>query len=111
MLLPFVNKYKLVDPFKRNLENKEMLRKALQEAIDFSKDETSAVYSLKQLRKDNPLQILDEVMGAIMAGVDTSAHSFCSTLYFLKKNPEKLDKLVKELKDHGFDENTNLIEH
>ena len=111
MLLPFLNKYKLVDPFKRNHENNEMLRTTLQEAIDFSKDETSVLYNLREVMKDDPVQMLDDLMGVMMAGVDTSAHAFCTTLYFLKKNPEKLDKLIQELKDHGFDENTNMVEH
>jgi cytochrome P450 len=55
--------------------------------------------------------MLDDLMGVMMAGVDTSAHAFCTTLYFLKKNPTKLEKLVKELKAHGFDNSTDMVEH
>lgn len=111
LLLPFLNKYKLVDPFKRNNENNQMLRKTLQEAIDFSKDESSVLYNLRETMGHDPVQMLDDLMGVMMAGVDTSAHAFATTLYFLKRNPDKLAKLVEELRQHGFDKNSNMHEH
>jgi len=88
-----------------------MLRKTIQEAIDFSKDETSVMYGLRETMGNDPIQMLDDLMGVMMAGVDTSAHAFCTTMYLLKKNPEKLEKLTEQLKKHGFDKNTDMLEH
>lgn len=111
MLMPFVARSRFIDPFKRNHENNNMLRKKIQEMIDYSKDEESVLFNLREELKHDPVQMLDDLMSIMMAGVDTSAHAFSTTLYFLKKNPEKLQKLVKELKDHGYDKDTDMLEH
>ena len=112
IFMPFVNKYKLVEPFKRNAENNETLRKAFREAIAYTKDESSVLYSLRDALKDtDPEGMLDDLVGVTMAGIDTSAHAFCATLYFLKTHPEKLVKLQKELADNGLDGSTDMIKH
>ena len=36
----------------------------------------------------------------LFGGFDTTSHTITSALYFLKSNPDKLDKLIMELKDH-----------
>lgn len=110
LFLPFLNKKNLIDPFKRNNENNEMLRKTLQEAIDFSKDETSVLYNMRETMGHDPVQMLDDLMGVMMAGVDTSAHVFCTTLWLLKKNPDKLKILLEELDKHGLNKDCNMDE-
>ena len=111
VLLPFLNEYKLIEPFKTNYNNNETLREAFREAIAHTSDKESVLYSLQEELKDtDPEVILDDLIGVTMAGIDTSAHAFCATLYFLKKNPEKLVKLQKELADNGLCGSTNMIE-
>lgn len=110
LFLPFLNKRKIIDPFKRNNENNEMLRKTLQEAIDMSKDETSVLYNMRESMGHDPVQMLDDLMSVMMAGVDTSAHAFCTTLWLLKKNPDKLKILLEEFNKHGFNKDTNMDE-
>ena len=111
VLLPFLNEYKLIEPFKTNYNNNETLREAFREAIAHTRDKESVLYSLQEELKDtDPEVILDDLIGVTMAGIDTSAHAFCATLYFLKKNPEKLVKLQKELADNGLCGSTNMIE-
>lgn len=83
MLLPFLNKYKLVNPFKRNHENNKMLKKNLREAINFSKDENSVLFNLREIMKHDPEQMLDDLLCFALAGVDTSTHSFATVLYQL----------------------------
>jgi len=108
MILPFLNKYQLVNPYKRNHRNLKTLQEWVTKAIEQSKDELSVLYSLKQLEEITPDELLDDILGYILAGADTSSHAFCATLYQLKKNPEKFDKLMKELEENGFNKDTDM---
>lgn len=110
MIFPFINKYKLCNPYKRNHRNLAVLQDWIQKMIENTQDELSMVYSLKKLDEIPPEVLLDDIIGYILAGADTSAHSFCATLYQLKKNPEKLEKLMAEIKEHGFDKDSNMDE-
>ena len=77
VLLPFINKYKLVEPFKTNCKNNETLRQAFREAMMHTRDKTSVLYNLKDALKDTDSEtILDDLIGTTMAGIDTSAHTF-----------------------------------
>ena len=38
----------------------------------------------------------------LVGGTESTAHTLTSILYFLKKNPEKYDVLMKELSQYGF---------
>lgn len=108
MIAPFVNLNQLCEPFKRNHRNLAVLEEWLKKAIEKGADEDSMLFQLKQLKEIPPNVLLDDIKGYILAGADTSAHSFCATLYQLKKNPEKLAKLMDELKAHGFDKDTDM---
>lgn len=108
MILPFLNKYQLCNPYKRNHRNLKVLQGWIQKAIDNSRDELCVLYSLKQMDEIPPEVLLDDIIGYILAGADTSAHAFCATLYQLKKNPEKYDKLMQELRANGFDKDTDM---
>lgn len=108
MIFPFMNKYQMCNPYKRNHRNLKVLQAWIQEMIDNTQDELCMVYSLKKMKEIPRDVLLDDIIGYILAGADTSAHSFCSTLYQLKKNPEKLEKLMAEIKEHGFDENSDM---
>lgn len=69
------------------------------------------MYHIRDTLKDvDPEGMLDDLVGITMAGIDTSAHAFSATLYFLKTNLDKLAKLEKELVDNGLTGNTNMIE-
>lgn len=108
LILPFMNKYQLCNPYKRNHKNLAVLQEWIQKCIDHTQDKDCVLYQLKILDEITPDVLLDDIIGYILAGADTSAHGFCSTLYQLKKNPEKYDKLMAELKEHGFDQNTDM---
>lgn len=110
IIFPFINKYQLCEPFKRNHRNLKVLQDWLKKAIDNCQDELSMLYALKDLKEIPPDVLLDDLVGYILAGADTSAHGFCATLYQLKKNPEKLVKLMDELKSHGFTKDSNMDE-
>ena len=108
--LPIVNRRKLCNPFKRNQVNLETFKKCMIEAIQFSKDEKSISYILKNDKAINKEDMIDDLIGTMLAGNDTSAHLFCAVIYYCSKYPDTLEKLKKELREHGFDENTNLIQ-
>lgn len=46
----------------------------------------------------------------MVGGTDTTAHSMTSAMYYLKKYPEVLQKLRKEMSDNGFSKGANLEE-
>ena len=53
-------------------------------------------------------EIFDEIIGVIHAAHQTSHHTVCSTLYFIKKRPEWFAKLKNELEQAGVTANSNL---
>lgn len=107
---PIVNRKQLCNPFKRNQENLATFKKCMVEAIDFSKDTNSIAYVLKNEDSIKKEDMLDDLIGTMLAGNDTSAHLFCCMVYYINKYPHTKEKLLKEMKDHGFDENTNMNE-
>uniref|UniRef100_A0A7S3KQG3 Cytochrome P450 n=1 Tax=Euplotes crassus TaxID=5936 RepID=A0A7S3KQG3_EUPCR len=52
---------------------------------------------------------LDDLIGIMLAGTETTAHSLVSCLYFLNKYPEALKKLREELKSEGFTKTDDFI--
>jgi cytochrome P450 len=108
--LPVVNRKQLCNPFKRNQKNLATFKECMVEAIEYSNDSNSIAYVLKNddhIKKDG---MLDDLIGTMLAGNDTSAHLFCAVIFYCKKYPATMEKLMKELKENGFDENTNMHE-
>mmetsp|Transcript_28546 Transcript_28546/g.32629 ORF Transcript_28546/g.32629 Transcript_28546/m.32629 type:complete len:422 (+) Transcript_28546:174-1439(+) len=112
-ILPFLNDYRLVNPFKRNAVNTTTIVDCLKEAVNTSKDNESVCKALlgdsEKLSKDGVTydEIIDDLIVFMIAGSDTSSHATTSLLYFLKKsdacgNPHIHKKVMAELADHGF---------
>ena len=96
-LFSFLVEYKLVEPYITNAKNLEACYNALAEYLETSLDKDSVyflLYSSKQYTKHEC--IMDALM-MIFGGFDTSAHSLASMVRLLKRNPDKYDKLMKEL--------------
>lgn len=105
---PSLNKKNLINPFKRNEKNLQYHREALKEVISKVKDEKS-VY--KVLLKDSTYseeEVFGDVAAILVAGADTSSHTLAACLYYLKKYPETLEKLRKELKERGIVRDADL---
>lgn len=58
--------------------------------------------------KFTPEEIFDDLIGLIHAAHQTSHHTVCSTLYFIKKRPEWEAKLKDELKAAGLTPDADL---
>jgi hypothetical protein len=92
-IIPFVNKYNLINPFTRNKKNIDTIKNFLSEVIPLSKDEDSAY--------KKGITSIDDLIGYMIGGTDTTAFTMTSLLYYLKKNPRIEKKLHEELKTFG----------
>jgi len=101
-MLPFLNKYNLVNPFKRDNENIKVFKNAVKELLSESKDTKSIGYKLSHCDELTEQQKIDDMVAIMVGGAETTSHSLMSCLYFLKKYPENYKRLRKELEDNGF---------
>lgn len=101
-LLPFLNEMNLVNPFKRNKQNLDNFRAHLRKAISETKDEKSICKLLMEKEGLEPEKVFDDIVGFLVAGTETASHTLTVILYYLKKNPEKLVKVISELRSLGF---------
>lgn len=109
-LFPFVTQFEIVDPFKRNRHNLDTIREVMTKAINMTKDPNCVIMNFKNEPEISPEALRDDFLGTLLAGIDTSAHTFASTVYFLCKNPRVKAKLVEELKEHGLYNNPKIGE-
>lgn len=101
MLLPFLNDYNLINPFKRNDRNLKTFRGHLKEIMKSSKDPNSLCHKLFDIKELEYEKTVDDIIAFMIAGTDTSAHAVISILYFLKKYPDVEHKLRTELTNTG----------
>jgi len=102
LTLPILNKYNLVNPFKRDMKNIEIMKRTLHEITSKCKDEGSIYYKLTQDKDNKEEDIFEDIIGFMLAGTETTSHAIGSAIYFLKKNPNCLAKLMKEFESNGF---------
>ena len=96
-LLPFLAEYKLVEPFKTNARNVKECYNAVANYLDTSLDKDSVYHKLYSSGKFTKYECVMDVLMMLFAGFDTSARLVCAVVNLLKKNPEKLEKLMQEL--------------
>ena len=94
---PVLNEKNLVNPFKRDYKNVCEFRRVLKEFLKTTKDTESVFSKLKEEPNLNEDQILWDLITFLIAGTDTSAHIFCSALYFIQKDLDIAKKLKNEI--------------
>ena len=100
-LFPFLQRWKLAEPYKTNKVNVDHLTGILREYLETSDDKDSIYHELLKTGQFTKEECLMDCMNMMLAGFDTVAHFLTSILHYLKKSPDKLDKLKKELDTIG----------
>ena len=98
----FVAKYGLINPFKRDKRNVNVFKDNFKESINELSEENSIVNLVRSLNEIPEEILLDDIIGFLAGGADTSAHLITSAIYYLFRNKDKLDKLLVELDSFGF---------
>jgi hypothetical protein len=109
-LLPWVNNYTIFQPYKRDNVNLTTFRSLFRELVNLCNDPNSLckkVFAIGEYKFD---EIMDDMITMVVAGIETTSRTITTILFYLKKNPEKRELLIKELRDNGFDKNTNWEE-
>lgn len=102
-IFPFIQTYSLMNPYKSVMQNSITLYSAVRKYCDESKDENSLFNRLLKLGTIKREDIYWDIVGLIGAGMDTTADTISSTLYFLKKFPMVRAKLIEQLNNSGLD--------
>ena len=100
-IFPFLNKYNLVEPYKRTQENIKEFRNTLIEFLASSKDEECYYAQIKNTGKFTEDEMVSDLLLMLFAGSDTTSHATASILYFLKKFPDEAEKCLSEYKKVG----------
>jgi cytochrome P450 len=102
-VLPFLNKYNIVNPYKRNNINLTKMSQRFLEIFKASNDIDSVVYMMNhQMDGLTENQKLNDLITAMVGGSETSAHTLVSAFYYMSKYPEVYQKLKDELNQNGF---------
>jgi len=97
----FLSDYNLCNPFKRDQKNLDTYLNALKKMFENAKDPNSISKRILANSDLSHFEKLHDINAFMAAGAETSSHGVASTIFLLKKFPEKLEKLREELKNHG----------
>jgi len=100
-LLPFLNRYNLMNPWKRTWKNSETFKNCFRNIISLSKDPNSIATLLTQINKFSQEEIFDDLILLFIGGGDTSSHTLVSLFYYIAKNPNVKKKLLDEMNLNG----------
>ena len=107
-IFPFLATYDLADPYKTNAKNAKANYNALMKYLDESMDQDSVYYALYSSGKFTKQECVMDTLAMLFAGFDTSSRGLSGMIRMLKKAPEKLDKLKKELGKYEITKITSL---
>ena len=100
-IAPFLKTLKLTEPFKSNFRNHQAIYSALSRFLDMSEDSQSVYKQLLNTGEISKEEVFNDTLLLLFAGFDTTSHGICSTLYYLHKNPQILNKLKGALDKDG----------
>lgn len=107
---PFLSKYNLVNPFRRDHHNLNRFKEYIGGMIDEITDENSICHRIQTKSKIPKYDLIQDFVGFIFAGAETASHCLTVALYYLKKEPRVMEKLMKELDSKGFKKYEDNIE-
>ena len=97
---PVINQYNLLPIFRRNQRNLKNFKDCLRKAMEQVADVNSICYQLMQVENLDKHIILEDIVMFLLAGTETTSHAISSIMFYLKKYPDVLAKLSRELKQH-----------
>jgi cytochrome P450 len=106
----FITNLSFLQPFKRNWKNYQTFLNVFLGRVNDIKDQNCYYLQMKNDPAIAEEYLIDDLVWMFFAGSDTSAHMATSSLYYLKKNPQHLATLKKELEEHKLGRNDNWDE-
>jgi hypothetical protein len=110
MIFPFLNYYNIGNPFSTDKKNSDCLHDAFYRITKLSKDPNSICSKIPTDESYSDKDKAIDIFGFLLGGTETSAHTIIASLFWLKKNPQVLAKLMKELRDNGITKEADLKE-
>ena len=98
-ILAFLARYKLVEPYKTNAKNTATYYTSLVKYLDNCKDQDSVYYELYKSGNFTKHECVMDALMMLFGGFDTSSRVISGALCLLKKNTDKLEKLLHELEE------------
>ena len=111
LILPILNEFDLVNPFKRNLKNIDTFRATLKEFTAKCEDQDSIFFQLRENSDNKEDEIFEDLIFFMLGGTETSSHAITSAIFYLKKNASVLEKLLGELEKNGFTRSVQKVEN
>jgi cytochrome P450 len=103
-VFPFLFTNGWLYPNNLNKVNIAELRNTMREFLDKLDDEDAVYCKLINEHGFSQEDIFDDLLGLLHAAHQTSHHTVCSALYYIKKHPEWYDKIKSELNQVGVHE-------
>ncbi|CAI2366752.1 unnamed protein product [Moneuplotes crassus] len=107
-LFPFINDYNLLPPYTRIVRNVNRLTQRLHDFLKTCDDEDAVYLKLKNEGVFTEDELIQDMLLQLFAGSDTTSHSVVALFYYIKKNPEVYEKLVKLYEQQGITKNGDL---
>jgi cytochrome P450 len=93
VVFPFINKYDLINPYKRDKKNRDTLMAYIKNIASKGKDPKSVQYQVFKQSSCTQQEILEDLVFYMVAGSETSGRVVTTSLYYMKKYPETLENL------------------
>ena len=98
-IFQFLADYDLIDPYKTNAKNTNTYYTSLVKYLDNCEDQDSVYHELYKSGNFTKHECVMDALLMLFGGFDTSSRCLSGAICLLKKNPDKLDKLLHELKE------------
>lgn len=108
ILFPVTVDYNLCEPFKTNQKNISELWRVLSTYFKESSDRSSVYHKIIGEHGISEAEAFRDIISLLFAGHDTTAHSFVSAVYFLKKNPSTYTKVKESLEKEGLTKDSDF---
>lgn len=111
LCFPFLIRNNIGKVNKINYNNICEFRQTLKNFLNETTDEESCYKMIMREHPDYPYEdLFNDLQGYLFDGYETLSDTFCSTLYFLNRNPRCLEKVRNELKEVGLEQNDKLMD-
>lgn len=97
-IFSFLANRNLIDPYKTNIKNTYELYQVVGKFCENYSDSESIYQKMKSSGEFTDDECLNDTLILLFAGFDTTSHTVSSILCMLKRNPDKFEKLMEEMK-------------
>jgi cytochrome P450 len=107
-MFPILSSKGLYKQFGINDKNFDTFKNAMRNMLKETKDKDSVLYQIRESGEFSEDEIFHDLILFMVGGTESSSHSLTAAFYYLKKYPDILAKVKKELEEYDIKKGSGL---